>query len=418
MASEKRRVVITGAGLITAIGNDVVSNWDALLSGVSGGATITAFDPSELPVRFAAEVKNFDATLHLDRKEVKRTDRFTQLALVATAEAMENAGFGEGGPDIPSDRFGVITGSGIGGITTLEQQHQVYLNKGPERVSPFFVPMFIADMAPGLISMKYGAKGPNYSTQSACASSAHAIGNAFELIRRGVSDVIITGGSESSVTPLTMAGFASMKAISFRNETPETASRPFDAGRDGFVLGEGCGILVLEELELAAARGADILAEVVGYGLSADAYHMTAPAPEGKGAQRAMALALEDAGAQPTDVDYINAHGTSTPLNDLSETQAIKKLFGDHAHQMVVSSTKSMTGHTLGAAGGVEGVITALSLREGKIAPTINFSEPDPDCDLDYAHNKVVERPLRLALSNSFGFGGHNVCLAIKRWEG
>ncbi len=418
MPSDKRRVVLTGAGLITAIGNDVSSNWENLLSGVSGCATITAFDPKELPVRFAAEVKDFEPNDYLDRKEVKRTDRFTHLALVATAEAMENAGLGNGVPDIEPGRFGVITGSGIGGITTLEQQHKVYLTKGPDRVSPFFVPMFIADMAPGLIAMKYGAKGPNYSIQSACASSAHAIGNAFKLIQRGLADLIISGGTESSVTPLTMSGFASMKALSSRNDSPETASRPFDETRDGFVLGEGCGILIMEALEFAEARGASIIAELVGYGLSADAHHMTAPAPEGEGAQRAMRLALEDAGAEPTEVDYINAHGTSTPLNDLSETQAIKAVFGNHAYDMVVSSTKAMTGHTLGAAGGVEAVITGLTVREGKIAPTINFSVPDPACDLNYAHNQTLERPVGLALTNSFGFGGHNVCLAIKRWEG
>ena len=416
--SADRRVVITGLGLITAVGNDVSGNWEALLSGASGGATISAFDPSDLPVRFAAEVKDFNPTDYLDRKEVKRSDRFTHLALVAAAQAMESAGFDGRAPDVPPERFGVITGSGIGGITTLENQHQVYLERGAARVSPFFVPMFIADMAPGLISMRYGAKGPNYTTVSACASSAHAVGNAFHLIRQGVADVIITGGSESSVTPLTMAGFASMKALSLRNDEPETASRPFDATRDGFVLGEGCGMLVVEEIEVAKARGARVIAEVVGYGMTADAHHMTAPAPEGAGAQRAMLLALEDAGIDPTDVDYINAHGTSTPLNDLSETQAIKKVFGDHAYDMVISSTKSMTGHTLGAAGGVELVICALVVSEGKIPPTINFSQPDPECDLDYAHNRMIERPVRLALTNSFGFGGHNVCLAIKRWEG
>ncbi len=417
MPANSRRVVVTGMGLITAIANDVRSNWEALLSGKSGAALITAFDPSALSVRFAAEVKDFEVTQYLDRKEAKRTDRFTHFALAATAQAMESAGLLDKQPDVPPDRFGVITGSGIGGITTLEAQHRTYLEKGPERVSPFFVPMFIADMAPGLIAMKYGAKGPNYTTVSACASGAHAVGNAFRLIRDDVSDVIITGGAESSVTPLTMAGFASMKALSSRNDSPETASRPFDANRDGFVLGEGCGMLVLEELEFAKRRGAPIVAEVVGYGQTADAHHMTAPAPEGEGAQRAMRLALEDAGAKPSDVDYINAHGTSTPLNDLSETQAIKKVFGEHAYKLVVSSTKSMTGHTLGAAGGVEAVICALVVQEGKIPPTINFSEADPGCDLNYSHNQVIERPVRLTLTNSFGFGGHNVCLAIKRWE-
>ena len=417
-SSNTRRVVITGAGLITAVGNSVSATWDNVLSGVSGGSTIAAFDPSELAVRFAAEVKDFDPTDVLDRKEAKRTDRFTQFALAGTVEAMENAGFGDKAPDVSPELFGVVTGSGIGGIGTLEQQHRIYLERGPDRVSPFFVPMFIADMAPGLISMKYGAKGPNYSTQSACASSAHAIGNALKLIQRGVADVIISGGAESSVTPLTMAGFAAMKALSFRNDSPETASRPFDAGRDGFVLGEGCGMVVMEELEFARSRGAPIMAEIVGYGMTADAHHMTAPAPEGEGAQRAMRLALQDAGIEPGEVDYINAHGTSTPLNDLSETQAIKKVFGDHAEKLAISSTKSMTGHTLGAAGGVEAVVCALTLKEGKIAPTINFSDADPDCDLDYTFNEMVEKPVRVALSNSFGFGGHNVCLAFKRWEG
>jgi len=418
MVADGRRVVITGCGLITAIGNDVSSNWEALLAGKSGGATITLFDPTDQPVRFAAEVKGFDPTQYLDRKEVKRTDRFTHFALVGTAQAWEAAGLGTNGPPVAPERFGVITGSGIGGITTLEQQHRIYLERGPERVSPFFVPMFIADMAPGLISMKYGAKGPNYTTVSACASSGHAIGNAFKLIQHGAADMMITGGSESSVTPLTMAGFASMKALSFRNEAPELASRPFEANRDGFVLGEGCGMMVLEELESAKARGAPIVAELVGYGITADAHHITAPAPEGEGAQRAMRLALEDANAKPTDIDYINTHGTSTPLNDVSETQAIKAVFGEHAYKLVASSTKSMTGHTLGAAGGVETVITALTTREGKIPPTINFRDADPECDLNYAHNHVVERPVRLALTNSFGFGGHNVCLAVRRWDG
>ena len=416
MSSDKRRVVFTGAGLITAVGNDLSSSWEALLSGVSGGARITAYDASEQPVKFAAEAKNFEPTDFLDRKEVKRTDRFNQFALIAAAQAMQHAGHGDS-TDLPGDRFGVITGSGIGGIGTLEAQHLVYLNKGPDRVSPFFVPMFIGDMAPGLISMKYGARGPNYSIQSACASSAHAIGNAFKLIQSGIADVIISGGTESTVTPLTMAGFASMKALSFRNDSPETASRPFDGARDGFVLGEGAGFVVMEELEFARSRGAPIIAEVVGYGLTADAHHITAPAPEGEGAQRVMKLAIEDAGIQPTDVDYINAHGTSTQLNDLSETQAIKKVFGDHAYNLVVSSTKSMTGHTLGAAGGVEAVISALALREGKIPPTINHSKADPECDLNYSFNKMTERPVKLALTNSFGFGGHNACLAIKRWE-
>lgn len=416
-APQRRRVAITGLGLITAIGKGVSNNWESLLAGVSGAARITAFDPSDLEVQFAAEVKDFEPSEHLDRKEVKRTDRFTQFALIATAEALRMAGYDDGVSDVRPDRFGVVTGSGIGGIMTLEDQHRVMLEKGPSKVSPFFVPMFIADMAPGLISMKYAARGPNYTTVSACASSAHAVGNAFRLVRDGTVDLMITGGSEATVTPLTMAGFASMRALSTRNDAPEKASRPFDANRDGFVLGEGCGILVLEDMEHARARGARIIAEVIGYGMSADAHHMTAPAPEGAGAQQAMRLALEDADLQPTDVDYINAHGTSTPLNDLTETQAIKAVFGEHAYDLVVSSTKSMTGHTLGAAGGVESVICALTLSEGMIPPTINFSESDPGCDLNYAHNHLIERPVSVALTNSFGFGGHNVSLALRRWD-
>ncbi len=413
----RQRVVITGLGLITPVGNDVPSTWGSLLGGVSGGATITHFDPKDLDVRIACEVKGFDASKYLDRKEIKRADRFTHLALAGAAQAMKSAGYDDSRPDTSPDRFGVITGSGIGGIGTLEKQHQLLLDRGPDRVSPFFVPMFIADMAPGLISMKYGAPGPNYTTVSACASSAHAIGNSFHLIQQGTADVMISGGAESTVTPLTIAGFAAMKALSTRNDSPETASRPFDATRDGFVLGEGCGMLILEGLEFARARGAGIIAEVIGYGQTADAHHITAPAPEGEGAQRAMRLALSDAGLDPTDVDYINAHGTSTPYNDLTETQAIKMVFGEHAANLVVGSTKSMTGHTLGAAGGLEAVICALVVSEGKIPPTINFCEPDPDCDLNYAHNQGIEKPIKVALTNSFGFGGHNVCLAIRRWD-
>ncbi|MBW3554511.1 MAG: beta-ketoacyl-ACP synthase II, partial [Gemmatimonadetes bacterium] len=315
------------------------------------------------------------------------------------------------------DRVGVIIGSGIGGIATFEEQTRVMIAGGPRRVSPFFVPMFIPDMAAGLVSMRYGARGANYATVSACSSSAHALGNSFRLIQRGAADVMITGGTEATVTPLTMAGFANMKALSSRNDSPETASRPFDAERDGFVLGEGAGALILESLEHALERGADIVAEIVGYGQSADAYHMTAPAPEGAGAQLAMRYALEEAGLTPADVDYINAHGTSTPANDLNETLAVKAVFGEAAHSLVMGSTKSMTGHLLGAAGAVEGIITSLVARHGVIPPTINFSTPDPACDLDYAHNERRERRVAAAITNSFGFGGHNVCLAIRRWE-
>jgi 3-oxoacyl-[acyl-carrier-protein] synthase II len=412
-----RRVVITGTGLLTAVGGDVQSTWASLLDGRSGAGTIQQFDPSGYPVRFACEVRDFDPAAYIDRKEVKRTDRYSQFAIAAASQAVKQAGL-EMGADVDRERIGVVLGSGIGGITTFEEQHARFLEKGPDRVSPFFVPMFIADIAAGLISIRFGAKGPNYATVSACASGAHAIGNALRHIRAGEADVMIAGGSEASVTRMTVSGFAAMKALSERNDSPETASRPFDATRDGFVLGEGAGVMVLEELEHARARGATIIAELAGYGQTADAYHITAPATGGEGAQRAMRLALKDAGADPTAVGYVNAHGTSTPANDMNETAAIKAVFGDHAYELVVGSTKSMTGHTLGAAGGVEGVITALACREGLIPPTINYSVPDPECDLDYATGGPVKRDLRVALSNSFGFGGHNVCLAIRRWDG
>ncbi len=414
----RNRVVITGLGLVTPVGNDVKSSWDALLAGTSGAAPITHFDATEaFDVRFACEVKGFDPEQYMDRKEARRADRFAQLAMAASVQAVQDSGLGDDlGPADP-ERVGVILGSGIGGIATFEEQTRNMLEKGPRRVSPFFVPMFIPDMAAGLVSMRYGAKGPNYATVSACASSAHAVGNSFRLIQDGEVDVMITGGTEASVTPLAIAGFSNMKALSTRNDAPEKASRPFDAGRDGFVLGEGAGAVVLESLEHALNRGADILAEVVGYGQSADAYHMTAPAPHGAGAQIAMRRAMEDGAIAPGDVDYINAHGTSTPANDLNETLAVKGVFGDAARDLVMGSTKSMTGHLLGAAGGVEGIIAALVTKHGVIPPTINFETPDPECDLDYAHNERRERDVRVALTNSFGFGGHNVCLAIRRWE-
>lgn len=412
-----RRVVVTGTGLLTAVGNDVQASWAALLEGRSGGAPIEHFDAAQYPVRFACQVRDFDPGEYIDRKEIKRTDRYAQFALAAATQAMRQAGLEESFDGLDPERFGVVIGSGIGGMTTFEEQHARFLDKGPGRVSPFFVPMFIADIAAGLVSIRYSAKGPNYATVSACASGAHALGNALRHIRAGEADVMIAGGTEASVTPMTIAGFAAMKALSERNETPETASRPFDATRDGFVLGEGAGMLVLESLEHAQARGATILAELAGYGQTADAYHITAPATGGEGAQRAMRLALGDAGATAEEVDYVNAHGTSTPANDVNETHAIKAALGERAYEIVVGSTKSMTGHTLGAAGGVEGVISTLVCREGMIPPTINYSEPDPECDLDYGTRGAVERPVRLALSNSFGFGGHNVCLAFRRWE-
>lgn len=331
---------------------------------------------------------------------------------------MREAGLDQSRDGVDPERMGVLIGSGIGGIATFEEQHARFLEKGPGRVSPFFVPMFIADIASGLISIRYGAKGPNYATVSACASGAHAIGNALRSIQVGEADVMITGGAEATVTPMTMAGFAAMKALSERNDSPETASRPFDATRDGFVLGEGAGVIVLEELEHARARGATILAELVGFGQTADAYHITAPASGGEGAMRAMRSALRSANARPEDVDYVNAHGTSTPANDLNETAAIKATLGDHAYRIVVGSTKSMTGHTLGAAGGVEAVITALVCKNGLIPPTINYQTPDPECDLNYGTEGTTERPVGLALTNSFGFGGHNVSLAVRRWDG
>jgi len=417
---KEHRVVITGVGLLTPVGNGLEAAWPALLSGTSGCNIITQFDATEdFGTRIACEVKGFDPTEYLARKEVKRNDRFVQFAVAVADEAMASAGLAtpEDRADIQAERFGVIFGSGIGGMYTFENQTRVLVTKGPKRVSPFFVPMFIPDMASGMVSIRHGAKGPNYATVSACASSGHAIGDAMRILQRGDADMMLAGGTEAAVTPLCIAGFASMKAMSTRNDDPATASRPFDAGRDGFVIGEGAGALVLETLEHAEARGAQILAELAGYGASADAYHITAPEPTGSGAQFAMKAALVDAGAQPEDVDYINAHGTSTPHNDAMETAAIKAVFGDHARTVQVSSTKSMVGHLLGAAGATEAIFCALTTREGKIPPTINFFDADPDCDLDYAHNRLVEKPVNFAISNSFGFGGHNVTLAIRRWE-
>ncbi len=414
----RRRVAITGIGLVTPIGLDVGVTWEALLGGVSGAGPITQFDASDQSVRFACEVKDFDPTRHMDPKDARRADRFLHLAMAAADEAVTEAGFADGFGELSPDRVGVLIGVGIGGLPLLEAQHERLLNGGPRRVSPFFIPMFIPDMASGMVSMRYGAQGPNYATVSACASSGHSVGLAFRSIRNGEADVMITGGSESTITPLAVAGFANMRAMSTRNDDPEGASRPFDAGRDGFVLGEGAGMFVLEELEHARARGAAILGEVAGFGQSADAYHMTAPAPDGSGARLAMEQALDDADLKPADIGYINAHGTSTPANDVSETKAIKDVLGDHAYAIVVGSTKSMTGHTLGAAGAIEGAISALVCRHGIIPPTINFEEADPACDLEYAHGGVMERDVEVALSNSFGFGGHNVCLAIRRWNG
>jgi 3-oxoacyl-[acyl-carrier-protein] synthase II len=414
----RRRVVVTGTGLVTPVGVGVDQAWSALLAGTSGADTIRQFEATEeWATRIACEVHDFDPSGVLDPKEIRRYDRFAQFALVAADEAMRSAGL-DGAPEgVPEERFGVIFGTGIGGITTFEEQCRILLERGPGRVSPFFVPMFIPDIAPGLVSIRYKARGANYATVSACASPAHAIGDAFRLIERGDVDAVITGGSEATVAPLAMAGFCSMKAMSTRNDDPKGASRPFDRERDGFVMGEGAGSLILEALEVAEARGATILGEVVGYGLSADAYHITAPAPDGEGAQAAMRMAMEDAGIRPEEVDYVNAHGTSTPHNDRTETKAIRQVLGPHADKVVVGSTKSMTGHLLGAAGALEAIICLLASRDGKIPPTINLTNPDPECDLDYAPEGVREREVRIALTNSFGFGGHNVCLALKRWD-
>jgi 3-oxoacyl-[acyl-carrier-protein] synthase II len=416
--SDRPRVVVTGLGLVTPVGLNVEESWSALLAGVSGAGPITQFDASEHPVRFACEVKDFDPEDYMDRKEARRADRFLQFAMATAGQAAEQADL-EGIMRATSpERVGVIVGSGIGGLTTLEDQHAKLRDRGPGRVSPFFIPMFIGDMAAGMISMRYGAQGPNYATVSACASSAHAVGSALRAIRVGEADVMVAGGTEATVTPLCMAGFASMKALSERNDSPETASRPFDLTRDGFVLGEGAGMLVLERLEHAQERGANIIAEFAGFGQSADAYHMTAPSPGGAGAQIAIRAAMRDAGMAIDDVDYLNAHGTSTPANDSTETAAIRAVFGERADQLIAGSTKSMTGHTLGAAGGIEAAICALVCERGEIPPTINYETPDPECDLDYAVNGAVKREVNGALSNSFGFGGHNVSLAVRRWVG
>lgn len=410
----ERRVVVTGLGLVTPVGNTVEESWSALVAGKSGAARIQRFDPSPLNVTFGCEVKGFNALAYLERKEAKRYDLFAQYAVAATVQAVEAAGLAGGFP--APERSGVVIGSGIGGIATFEEQCRIFLEQGPGRVSPFFVPMFIPDMAAGLVAMRYGITGPNFCTVSACASSAHAIGEAYRTIQRGDADVMIAGGAEAAITPLAIAGFANMKALSTRNDDPEHASRPFDRTRDGFVLGDGAGIVVLESLEHAERRGAKILVEVAGFGMSADAYHMTQPAPEGRGAQQAMRVALADAGVPIERIAYVNAHGTSTPAGDAAETQALKAVFGSAARKLVFGSTKSMTGHLLGAAGGVEFAICALVIARGVIPPTINLSTPDPECDLDCAPNRAVERRVDVAMSNSFGFGGHNVSLIAKRF--
>ncbi len=413
----ERRVVVTGTGLITALGTGVEKSWQGLLAGKSGVGLITKFDVGPIDAKIAAEVKDFVAEDYIERREVRRMDLFTQYALGAADMAVKESGLKTSGENAYApDRVGVIVGSGIGGIGSLEEQHKRALEKGFDRLSPFFILQMIINMAPGLISMRIGAKGPNWGTVSACSTSAHAIGEAWKSIRLGETDAMIAGGAEASITPLSVGGFASMKALSTRNDSPETASRPFDCDRDGFVMGEGAGILVLEELESAKRRGANILAELVGYGATSDAYHVTSQPEDGEGAQRCMKMALNSAKMNPEDVGYINAHGTSTPVNDPTETFAIKAVFGDYAKKIPVSSTKSMTGHTLGAAGGVEAVVSTLVLTRNVIPPTANLVNPDPKCDLDYVPLHAREMRVNAALSNSFGFGGTNASLIFKRF--
>ena len=413
MAESSRRVVITGLGAVTPIGNTVSSYWAGLKSGANGVAPITLFDASRHACRFAAEVKEFDPSGALDPKETKRWDRFCQFGVVAAKEALAHSGLEI--TDANRQRIGVIIGSGVGGLLTMETQAHVLEGKGPGRVSPFTVPMMIPNMATGLAAIALGAQGPSSAVATACAAGSNAIGDAFRLLQQGHADAMVCGGAESAITPLGVAGFASAKALSFRNDDPATASRPFDAERDGFVIGEGAGVLVLETLEHAQARGAEILGEIVGYAMTCDAHHITSPIPGGLGGARAMSLAIADAGLSPDEVDYVNAHGTSTPANDSNETSAIKTALGERAQQIPVSSTKSMTGHLLGGSGGIEAVAAVLALEHGVIPPTINHQNPDPACDLDVVPNQAREQIISVALSNSFGFGGHNVCLAFRR---
>jgi 3-oxoacyl-[acyl-carrier-protein] synthase II len=410
----ERNVVVTGMGAVTPVGNTVPEFWAGLLAGKNGIGTITRFDPSRLPTRMGGEVKGFDPEICMDAKEARRTDLFVQYAMAAAQEALRDAGLLDAPPE--PDRSGVIIGTGIGGIITFENQARTMVERGPSRISPFFIPMMIANMASGQVSIRWNLRGPNYCTVSACASGAHAIGEAYHIVRSGRADVMLCGGAEATITELTFAGFCSMKAMSTRNDDPGRASRPFDADRDGFVMGEGAGLLVLESEERARSRGATIYARMAGYGMTADAHHITAPAPDGDGAARAMAAALADAKLRPEDVGYINAHGTSTPLNDKTETLAVKSVFGPHARKLSLGSTKSMTGHLLGAAGGVEMVATVLALKEGILPPTINHEHPDPECDLDCVPNEPRRATIQAALSNSLGFGGHNVTLAACRY--
>ena len=411
----KKRVVITGLGAITPVGNTAADFWQALLAGKSGIGPITRFDAAEYDAKIAGEVKGFEPTAFIDKKEARRMDRFTQFAIAAAKMALDDSGIDLEKTD--KSRIGSFVGSGIGGMDTLHEQYKNLFEKGPNRVSPFFIPMMIANMAAGQVSIAFGLQGPSSCVVTACATGTNCIGDAMKVIQRGDADVMVAGGTEAAISPAGMAGFCSMKALSTRNDAPEKASRPFEKDRDGFVMGEGSGIVILESLEHALARGARIYAELAGYGTNADAYHVTAPAPEGAQAARCMELAIKDAGLQVTDVDYINAHGTSTPLNDKNETLGIKALFGDNAKNLAVSSIKSMTGHLLGAAGGIECVATALTVANDMMPPTINYDTPDSDLDLDYVPNQARAKVVRVALSNSFGFGGHNATLLVKKFE-
>lgn len=409
-----KRVVVTGLGAVTPIGIGKDEFWSSLLKGNSGVGYITRFDPSKFGTRIGAEVKDFNPAVFMDRKTAKRMDRFTQYAIAATALALED---GEIDLDkLDKDKIGVVLGSGIGGMATLEKEHEKLLEKGPDRISPHFIPMMISNMAPGYISILYGLKGPSLTITTACASSTHAIGEAYRMVQRGTCDLVITGGSESAITPISLAGFSSMKALSTRNEEPTKASRPFDKERDGFVMGEGAGILILEELDHALKRNAVIYGEIIGYGATSDAYHITAPDPEAEGATKAMKLALKEGKVNYTDIDYINAHGTSTYYNDKLETLAIKRLFKEHAYNIAISSIKSMTGHLLGAAGGIEAIATILTIKKGIIPPTINYEIPDEECDLNYTPNVPAKKEVIYALSNSLGFGGHNASILLKKY--
>ena len=412
---QNKRVVITGLGAVTPIGNNLTDYWDGLLEGRNGVGMVTLFDAANYACQIAAEVKEFDPHQYLDRKDAKRMDRFAQFGVCASLQAIADAKLEIN--ELNADRVGVLIGTGVGGLRTMEIQNENLITKGPRKVSPFTIPMMISNMAAGLTAIHTGAKGPNSCTVTACAAGSHAIGDAFRLIQGGYAEAMLCGGAEAAVTPLSYAGFCSAKAVSTRNDDPTHASRPFDRDRDGFVMGEGSGILLLEELEHAQARGANIYAEIVGYGMTCDAYHMTSPVPGGQGATKAMELALADGGLTPEEVDYINAHGTSTQANDSTETQAIKKALGAAAEQVLISSTKSMTGHLLGGSGGIEAVAVAMAIANDRVPPTINLANPDPECDLDYIPNTSREHRVDVALSNSFGFGGHNVTLAFKKYS-